>query len=135
MMPLNQCDNCVHERVCKVLDYLRRADVKAMITSCRDHFVAAPTLFDLDKHSTQNPRDFSSGSLAELSRKIHDAVDKDSKPNKPPKGTKCSNCGNEDPNLVQCEACGKWFCYNCVGFTTDDKPYCDECYDKLEPSK
>lgn len=135
MMPLNQCDSCVHERVCKVLDYLRRADVKAMITSCRDHCQLAPTLFDLDKHSTQNPRDFSSGSLAELSRKIHDAVDKEPEPKKPPKNTKCFHCGNEDSNLVQCEACGKWFCYNCVNFTMDDKPYCDECYDKLEPSK
>lgn len=134
MMSLNQCDSCVHEKVCKVLDYLRRADVKAMITSCRDHYQLTPTLFNLDKRGTK-PRDFSSDSLADLSRKIHDAVDKELGPKKPPKGTKCANCGREDPNLVQCEACGKWFCYNCVNFTTDDKPYCDECYDKLEPSK
>ena len=84
MMSLNQCDSCVHEKVCKVLDYLRRADVKAMITSCRDHYQLAPTLFDLDKRGTK-PRDFSSDSLAELSRKIHDAVDKELGPKKPPR--------------------------------------------------
>lgn len=52
----------------------------------------------------------------------------------PQEGVKCSSCGHDNVQLVECSQCHKLICGDCVTDTLDGKSLCPDCYENSDDS-
>ena len=52
----------------------------------------------------------------------------------PQEGVKCSSCGRDNVQLIECSECHKLICGDCVTDTLDGKSLCPDCYENSDDS-